>query len=159
MLWLSFGPPKNPNHFFPPQKAKKSLLPVLFPLMNPNKSHIKSHLFSMGLVPIFSPHLWGWWSFSEVMSCCQPSQGADYCLVRLSGSITHVCREGFGQQIIILLAPQERTKAAFCSSISLLSRKPKSMRGAAERAIVYRKWFDTSSSWLHSSFTFHYSWG
>lgn len=55
-----------------------------------------------------------------------------------------MCSEGFGEQIIVLLAPQERRKAAFCSGISLLSRKPNSMLGVAERATVCRKWFDTS---------------
>lgn len=52
--------------------------------------------------------------------------------------------EGFGQQIIVLLAPRERTKAAFCSGISLLSRKPNSTFSVAEHAIVCRKWFYTA---------------
>lgn len=55
-----------------------------------------------------------------------------------------MCSEGFGQQIMVLLAPGGRTKAAFCSGISLLSRKPNSVLGVEERATVRRKWFDTS---------------
>lgn len=153
---------KKPKKYFPSPNSKKSLLPGLLPLMNPNKCHIKSHLSSMGLFHIFSPDLWRWWSFrsdellpTKPRSWLMPDEASvtpDH-----DWEYTHVCSEGFGQQIIVLLAPQERTKAAFCSGISLLSRKPNSMLGVAERATVCRKWFDTSE--LQSSLTFHYSWG
>lgn len=90
--------------------------------MDPNKSHIKRHLSSMGLIHIFSLQHRGWWSFSEAMGWCRPSQGDVYCLVRPVGSITLRAQQGLCSLVCKLsfhwLASQERRKAVLCSGIS-----------------------------------------
>lgn len=154
MLWRPSNSRQNPQIIFSlPKRKKKSLLPDLFTVMNPNKSHIKSHLSSMRFVHIFSLHPWGWWSFSEVKSCCQPSPGAGAWWGCLGASPTCEVRTLVSKSLFCWLHGKEQRLL----SVQVLIFYP----GNQTQCLVWRSMpscvgsgLTHQSSWLQSSFTF-----